>query len=37
MQKRAVTPPRGIFASLGAVPALTETDECLARATALTG
>jgi AAA ATPase domain len=28
---------REIFASLGAIPALTETDKCLARATALTG
>ena len=28
---------REIFASLGAAPALTETDKCLAQATALTG
>ena len=28
---------REIFASLGVTPALTETDKCLARATALTG
>jgi len=35
--REALHAAREIFASLGAAPALTETDECLAQATALTG
>jgi hypothetical protein len=36
-EERKTVTAREIFASLGATPALTETDKCLARATALTG
>jgi hypothetical protein len=35
--REALRAAREIFASLGATPALTETDKCPARATALTG